>query len=1631
MGIVRKRILLLLCAVAVLFALGIAGWQFQEQRRLSQSYRHASVETCRTADKLVDMRGEKLANLADDYTFWDEMADFVKTRDPKWAEVNLVTAMDTFGAGTIAVYNPSGVKVYSCESVKNASLLLSDFGPQQIKRLFSAGPLCHFFLQTRRGLLEVRGAKIVLSADAKRTGPTRGYFLTSQIWDSSYLNGVATLLDGKASLQPASAGIGTVPGEKEQRAIVFRKPLPGPGGRTVRTLCVTQRFTEGDLQRAATRRTLSLMGTFALLMTAVLFLGLSQFVGRPLGLISNAMETQSPDTLSPLERDSSEFGRLATLIRQFFHQRVALVEESRVRACAEQDSRKSEQRLSTTLNSIGDAVIATNAEGCVARMNPVAEWLTGWLLSEAIGRPISEVINIVNAITGEPAPIPVEEVLSTGEVRYLANHTTLISRDGTRRQIADSAAPIRDDSGAITGVVLVFSDVTEQYRVREELRESEESLSATLNSISDGFYSLDDNLVFTYFNTAAETMLRRSRADVIGKGIFEVFPKLNGSDFDSNFTLAVKNKSGMNFETPGTTDGHWYDVRVYPQTIGISVYFRDITERRQAEEALQASSAKLDFALTSAGMGVWQWDITRDKRTFDEQTCRLLGIDPATFGGTAEEFFASVHLDDREVLKRNLARTIKHDAPYAPEYRTIWPDGSIHYVCTRGRLVRDEAGLPTRITGVIWDITERKQAEEALHESEDRFRQLVQNGIFGVAVHEIILDEHGKPVDYLYLQVNPAFETHTGLAAGDVEGRRATEVFPGHQGAPFIETYGKVALTGEPIVFEEFVETLHRHYHVSAYQMGPGRFATVFMDITERKRVEVELRESQQMTEDIINAIAVRVFWKDRNLVYLGCNTAFARDAGFADPKDIIGKDDYQMGWSDQAELYRADDRRTIDSGNPKSLIEEPQTTPEGDIITLLTSKIPMRSSTGEITGVLGTYVDISDRKRMEEVLQDGEARALRQRLALADLVGSDAIESGDAEAATRILTEVTSSVLQVNRSSIWMLSAEGKELVCVGLFDAVSGTHSRGHILSCEDYPRYFEAIQSENRIPAEDARTDPRTDEFAQNYLIPLGITSLLDVGITLQGKLTGVLSLEHIGPRRQWHADEESFASTIATLMTQAMANRSRKQAETELFDAKVELENTNSLLVDALTQANLLTCQAELAKEQIEEHAVELSHQASHDALTGLPNRKYFGQHLSDLITGNGGSKSRSMVVLFLDLDKFKLINDTLGHKVGDLLLVEVAERLQSCLRSGDFLARMGGDEFTVILPRCNRRPIAQLVASRMIDSISRPFDIQGSKFVIGASIGLASYPSDGKDTVSLLKHADAAMYRAKQAGRGTFRWFTGDVDVDNQQRADMEMDIRAAVENDQFEVYYQPIVGLEDSNTIAAEALLRWEHPEKGMISPSLFIPIAEEIGLIGRIGDYVLRTACAQTMAWRKEGIHLSHIAVNVSTRQVREESWLDSVGAALSDTGLDAQCLDLELTETDFATDYESMKNTLQQVQELGIGLAIDDFGIGQSSLSRLKDFPVIHLKIDGSFVRDIEYNKSDNALVRSIVEMAHAQGIRVTAEWVETESQMEILRSIGCDFAQGYYFSPALSSEAFGDFVQEWKLNLRQAAA
>jgi diguanylate cyclase (GGDEF)-like protein/PAS domain S-box-containing protein len=441
-----------------------------------------------------------------------------------------------------------------------------------------------------------------------------------------------------------------------------------------------------------------------------------------------------------------------------------------------------------------------------------------------------------------------------------------------------------------------------------------------------------------------------------------------------------------------------------------------------------------------------------------------------------------------------------------------------------------------------------------------------------------------------------------------------------------------------------------------------------------------------------------------------------------------------------------------------------------------------------------------------------------------------------------------------------------------------------------------------------------------------------------------------------------------------------------------------------------------------------HEAMLSYQSTHDALTSLPNRLFFERHLGDILNDNAGRRLRSMGVFFLDLDNFKMVNDTMGHKAGDELLKEAAVRLSKCLRAGDILARIGGDEFTILLHDIWAKDDAAIVAQRILQTIAQPFEVAGCKLVIGVSIGVSIYPDNAVDVDGLLKSADAAMYKAKELGRNNCQFFSDEISQANQARVEMERDLRYAIELDELKVFYQPITDIRTMRITGAEALLRWEHPEQGMISPGLFVPLAEETGLILPMGRMVLETACKQGKAWHEAGYSDFEISVNVSPAQLSDIGFISEVHAALSDSGFPPNCLKLEVTETVIARNDNDEVDILSILKSLGVSICLDDFGIGYSSLSRLNKLPIAHMKIDGYFVRNITCSQKDRAMTESIIVMAHNLGIKVTAEWIEDEDQMEIIKSLNCDYAQGYLISPALSADNFSNFLKAWT-NRRQS--
>ncbi len=430
--------------------------------------------------------------------------------------------------------------------------------------------------------------------------------------------------------------------------------------------------------------------------------------------------------------------------------------------------------------------------------------------------------------------------------------------------------------------------------------------------------------------------------------------------------------------------------------------------------------------------------------------------------------------------------------------------------------------------------------------------------------------------------------------------------------------------------------------------------------------------------------------------------------------------------------------------------------------------------------------------------------------------------------------------------------------------------------------------------------------------------------------------------------------------------------------------------------------ILELQAELVRTR-----ESLRVQAAHDPLTGLPNRLLFSDRLTQMLA-QARRGNDLLAVAYLDLDGFKLINDTLGHNIGDQVLRMASQRLSSCLRASDTLARVGGDEFTALLPHMSCSEDAVVVSRKILDALSEPFVFGGRDLTISASIGISLYPSDGGDVETLVRNADTAMYRAKEQGKNTCQLYTETLNIAAVERMALQDSMHTGLERNEFLAYYQPRVDIQSGRILGTEALVRWQHPKLGLVSPDHFVPLAEETGLIVPVGEQVLRAACAQNRAWHDQGLGKPVVAVNVSGRQFEQGDLVGTVMNVLRETGLDPNYLELELTESILT---HSPGRTLESVRELvaaGVRVSIDDFGTGYSSLSYLKRYPVAAVKIDRTFVSDLTTNPDSAAIAGAAIAMAHSLDLRVVAEGVETLQQLEFLRGVQCDEIQGYFISP-----------------------
>ena len=706
--------------------------------------------------------------------------------------------------------------------------------------------------------------------------------------------------------------------------------------------------------------------------------------------------------------------------------------------------------------------------------------------------------------------------------------------------------------------------------------------------------------------------------------------------------------------------------------------------------------------------------------------------------------------------------------------------------------------------------------------------------------------------------------------------------------------------------------------------------------------------------EAMIDEVPDYLYFKDLNSRFVVANRAITADNLRDDLESLEGLSDFDIHPQALARGFFETEQEIMRSGRPMLDMEEQIRDSRGTLKWVLTSKLPLRDGEGRVIGIVGVARDITERKRSEK-LHQGQAQLLKM-IALGEPL-TDIFS-----ALILLIEEHVPGVI----GSILMLAPDGRHILhgaapnldpaYCRMIDGVEIGPCAG---SCGT------AMWRGEPVIVSDIETDPLWEGIRQ-AVAPYGFRACWSSPIrSYQGRVLGSFALYSRTPGEP--TDECVKLVGMATHI------------------AGIAIE-----------------------RKQAEDHIQFI---ARHDTLTGLPNRSMLDERVTSAIEAADDAGSE-MTLAFLDLDNFKLVNDSLGHHAGDALLRIVARRMREHLSAADSVIRLGGDEFVALLADGGEPAAARLKALR--DAVAAPVEIDGRSFQVTCSMGVAAYPAHGRNATQLLARADAAMYRAKEIGRDAMQVFSAEMATRAHEKLVRQEELRRALARGEFALHYQPQMDLASGRIFAVEALVRWQHPERGLLPPGDFIPLAEEAGLIGAIGDWTLSAACRQNKAWQDAGLPAVAVSVNVSARQFQEKDWVERVAAALAESGLEARWLELELTESMIMQDVQQAVETMHRLETLGVHLAIDDFGTGYSSLASLKRFPVGRLKIDRSFVKDLPEDADDAAIARAIVSLGHTLQLRVIAEGVETRDQLEFLREAGCDEIQGYYLSRPVDAKA-----------------
>ena len=821
------------------------------------------------------------------------------------------------------------------------------------------------------------------------------------------------------------------------------------------------------------------------------------------------------------------------------------------------------------------------------------------------------------------------------------------------------------------------------------------------------------------------------------------------------------------------------------------------------------------------------------------------------------------------------------------------------------------------------------------------------------------------------------------------------------------------------------------------------------------------------------------IYAKDEQGRFIYANMALAQMTGADSGEKMLGNTDFDFNPPAVAQAYYDDDQLVMRSGQPlvgrEELLKNIKT---GESRWHSTTKVPLHDDNGKVVGVIGITRDITDSKQAEFNARDLN-NELEKRVAqrTAELSAISATLEQERNLMRTLVDAVPDSIFAKDIHSKFLLANDAvargmgttqEDLIGKDDFDFFPKDMAQNFFDDEQAIVRSGEGLVNREELAANKetgnmrwlltTKLPVRNDKGETVALVGIGrdITARRRAERALRESEARFRSLIELSSDWYWEQNAD-----LQFIDIEDPNNKSSYTREEVLGKALKELPNTELLSESWIEYDDLMAARnpfrdLELRRmaangkayyisltglpafdengefrgyrgigrditdrKRSEEHIHFL---ATHDSLTSLPNRFMFSQILN-LTIESAHRHQRKLAVLFIDLDRFKNINDTLGHDAGDFLLREMAARLKQCLRTSDVVGRLGGDEFVILLPEIENAEQIATVAQKVLSASLNPININNQECRVTASIGISVYPEDGLDEQTLMKNADIAMYRAKEEGKNNYQFYSPDIEARSLERLMLENNLRMALERNEFFLHYQAKRNLQTGKIAGVEALVRWQHPELGVISPAQFIPLAEETGLIVLIGRWVLKTACAQNVAWLKQGLPPLCMAVNLSVRQFFDEHLIADVAGALNESGMQPELLEMEITEGMVMQDAERAIRTLTAIKALGVRLAIDDFGVGYSSLAQIKRFPIDTLKVDSSFIRDIPQNREDRAITEAIIAMGRTLSLTVIAEGVETKEQEEFLREHFCDQSQGYYFSKPISPEDFVDFMRQQK--------